>query len=83
MEKDYESVELENTIKDILVRNKSYAFKSKSINKRLRKRGIEINGWKLAQILRKMVAKGEVKKVKGNSKLFRYQWINDLKQKPV
>lgn len=79
MEKDYESVELEDTIKEILVRNKSYAFKSKSINKRLRKRGIEINGWKLAQILRKMVAKGEVKKVKGNSKLFRYQWTNDLK----
>ncbi|MEE8167606.1 MAG: hypothetical protein V3T58_01880 [Candidatus Hydrothermarchaeales archaeon] len=75
MEKEYESVELESTIKEILLRNKSYAFKSKSINKRLWKRGIEINGWKLAQILRKMVAKGEVQKVKGNSKLFRYQWV--------
>ncbi len=74
MEKEYENMELENNIREILIQNKGLAFRSKSINKKLRKRDIEINGWKLAQVLRKMVAKGDVNKVNENSKLFRYQW---------
>ncbi len=76
MEKQYEQEELENNIKEILLQNKGLAFRSKSINKKLRKRGIEINGWKLAQVLRKMVTKGMVNKVNENSKLFRYRWAN-------
>ncbi len=74
MRKEYPDMYLEDSINEILIKNKGVSFKSKSINKRLRRHGIEINGWKLAQVLSKMVAKDEVKKVEGTSKLFRYQW---------